>query len=910
VTRTATPSSDRVFDVGVDLLGIGEELIDSMPDAVFVVAEDGGIVFANRQASVLFGYERSELLGTPIDALVPDDVRAVHPGHRARYGRDAQVRPMGAGLDLSGRRRDGTLFPAEISLSAVQTADGRLVTAVVRDVSERLKTQAKFEGLLEAAPDAMVGVDSTGTIRFVNTQGERLFGYPRDELLGRPIETLVPQRARAVHPTLRQGYFAEPQVRPMGAGIDLSGRRKDGTEFPAEISLSSIETEEGVLVTAAVRDVSERKAFEAVVARARDTAERAARARQEFLANMSHEIRTPMNAVIGMTSLLLDTDLDEEQRDYVETVRSSGDHLLSMINDILDYAKIDAGKMEFEALPFSFRDWLQESVELVAVSAHEKGLEVVCHVAPEVPDEVIGDPARLRQVLVNLLSNAVKFTEQGEIVVHVAAEVATGDAVTLLASVSDTGIGVSHDRIEAVFDPFTQADSTTTRTHGGTGLGLAISRRLADGMGGSLTMRSVPGEGTTLEFRFVVGPGAATSARPAPSSLSGRRVLLVDDNATNRRIVGAWCRRAGMICVTASGALEALDVLRHEAFDVGLVDLMMPVVDGAALGRRWRELSPRVRLLLLTSAGPYAREVAGGGVFDATLTKPVREDELLRVLGRVLDPAERVVAEQPRHSAFDLADEASGTSVLVVEDTPVNQKVAQHLLARFGVRADVVASGHEALSVLEQRTYDLVFMDVQMPDMDGLETTRRIRSRWPERPMRIVAMTANVAAEDVRRCLAAGMDGFLGKPIVVTALAEVLAETASGAQVRTGPAADPGALPGEEVVDPAALELLRGQIGAAGLRELVAVFLDGLQEGTDALSAAREGEDRAALGAVAHRLRSAASTLGVRGLATLLADLERRAPDAGWEGVAQLTADAEAAMRATPPALRAALDRV
>ena len=897
----------------MELLGIGVELIESLPDGVFVVAQDGLIVFANRQAEALFGYSREELVGQSIDTLVPDNIRPVHPGHRARYTRDAQVRPMGAGLSLSGRRRDGALFPAEISLSAVETTEGRLVTAVVRDVTERMKTQAKFEGLLEAAPDAMVGVDATGSIRLVNTQAERLFGYEREELLGRPIETLVPQRVRAAHPKLRQGYFDEPQVRPMGAGIDLSGRRKDGAEFPAEISLSSIETEDGVLVTAAVRDVTERKAFEAVVARARDTAERAARARQEFLANMSHEIRTPMNAVIGMTSLLLDTDLDPEQRDYVETVRSSGDHLLSMINDILDYAKIDAGKMEFESLPFAVRDWLQESLDLVTLAAHDKGLEVVCHVAPEVPDSVIGDPGRLRQVLVNLLSNAVKFTQRGEIVVHVEQEASDGDQVALLTSVADTGVGISRDRIDAVFDPFTQADSTTTRTYGGTGLGLAISRQLAAGMGGSISMSSVPGEGTTVEFRFMVRSAGIASSRPATRALLDRRVLVVDDNATNRRILGAWCRRAGMVCVTASSAQEALDVVRHEAaFDIGLVDLMMPVMDGSELGQRWRELAPESHLLLLSSAGPYAREVAGAGTFDAVVTKPVREEQLLSLMSRLIEPDSEPVAERrPRTSAFEVPDEARGRSVLVVEDTPVNQKVAQHLLARFGIRADVAASGHEALSVLEQRSYDLVFMDVQMPEMDGLETTRRIRSTWPDRDIRIVAMTANVAPDDVRRCLESGMDGFLGKPIVVTALADVLGTTTISPPSRTDSAATPTAVDtviGIDVdVDTVALGALRDQLGPERLHQLVEIFLDDVQQGAAALTASRIAQDRDGLAARAHQLKSAATTLGVPGLARLLAELEHTARDDEWDSVDALASQAERVMDGTGAAMRNAL---
>ena len=858
----------------MEKLGISEQLIEQLPDAVFVVDPSGSIQFVNAQGEALFGWNRNELVGRKIETLVPPNARAQHPGHRARYSAESTVRPMGAGLDLFGFRKDGTQFPAEISLSAIDTPDGRVVTAVVRDATDRMKTQAKFSGLLEAAPDAMLGVDGSGLIQLVNTQAEKLFGWTRNELLGRPIETLVPERARGPHREHRAGYFAEPVVRAMGAGIDLSARRKDGTEFPAEISLSSIETEDGLLVTAAVRDVSERKAFEAVVARARDTAEKAARSRQEFLANMSHEIRTPMNAIIGMTSLLLDTPMDRQQRDFVETLRTSGEHLLAIINDILDYAKIDAGKLVLEEVAFEVRDWLGETLDLVTLQAHEKDLELACDVAPDVPAVVVGDPARTRQVLVNLLANAVKFTHRGEVVVRVEAERADADGIWLRFVVSDTGIGVAPERIDSLFEPFIQADSTTTRIYGGTGLGLAISRRLVESMGGTMDMQSVPGVGTTVQFCFpVVRRQEARTAVPA--GLAGRRVLVVDDNATNRQILEVWAHQHEMECVSAAGGAEALTLLDPDhPFDFALLDLDMPGMDGSELGRELRGRVPAIRLVLLQSTSPV--RPAGVDVFDAVVAKPPRPEKLHEVMvelhrtGRVKD-----AVTAPEDSVFSLPHGPRRLSILVVEDTPVNQKVAQHLLARFGFRSDVAASGQVALSALEQRAYDLVLMDIQMPEMDGLEATRRIRARWPERDLHIVAMTANVATEDVRRCYEAGMDAFLPKPIDVASLARMLRE------LLTAPAPEP-------VVDEAVVGRLCDEIGPEIVQELAEEFLSDVDAALPDLEDGCRQQDRARIAAAAHRLKSPARSLGASAFGNLLDDLERQAADSDWSTLSRM----------------------
>ena len=851
-----------------------EQLLESLPDAVFVVAADGRIVFVNAQAVELFGYDRSQLVGQRIEMLVPDAARQVHPGHRSRYFGQPQVRPMGAGLDLAGRRADGSEFPCEISLSAIETPDGRLVTAVVRDVTERMKTQTKFQGLLEAAPDAMIGVDSHGVIRLVNSQTEKLFGYDRSELLGQRIEILVPGRLRSLHPHHRERYFADPQVRPMGAGNELFGARKDGSEFPAEISLSSIETEDGILVTAAVRDVSERKAFEMVVERARDTAERAARARQDFLANMSHEIRTPMNAVIGITSLLLDTHLDAQQRDSVETVRASGEHLLTIISDILDYAKIDSGKIVLEEVEFRLLDWVEDTLDLVAPGATDKGLELVADVDPEAPVALRGDPGRLRQVLINLVSNALKFTQTGQVVVQVRAEDVADGWCTIRVEVRDTGIGISAERLSVLFDPFTQADTTTTREYGGTGLGLAISRRLTELMGGTIELSSTVGAGTNACFTFrarVLSP-----AQPATPHLTDRPLLVVDDNQASREVLSAWARRHGFRTTTAATAEEALRQAELvEGPFAALIDHTLPGTDGVRLGRDLRERFPNAQLVLMSPASLSSAN-RSSGVYDAVVGKPLKRSHVENALAALAAGTAGEQAPPPprsRPSAFDLTRRAP-LSILVVEDNPVNQKVARHMLARFGYRADTAWSGAEALEMLARRSYDLVLMDVQMPEMDGLETTRRIRARYPTSGPRVVAMTANVSRASISSCLAAGMDSFLGKPVVVADLASLLEDLAtSRGDVH------PPAILRDDIIDLRVLERLSGEIGRGTVLELVAMFRDDVERSEPHLVRAAETDDRVEVAGLAHRLRSAARTLGAEHLADMLGALEEGEPE-------------------------------
>ncbi|MBK7612904.1 MAG: response regulator [Burkholderiales bacterium] len=885
----------------------------------------GDIIAVNQKFVDISGYGREELLG--------QNHRMVSSGlHEREFFVDLWRTVAGGRVwhgQVVNRRKNGELYWVEATVVPFMDESGKPEQYVsVRTDITALKTLERamdaqrqlLQNVMDTLGEGVYTLDAQGHCTYLNPEAERLLGWTTEELRGRRLHDVVhghhPDGSEVaaddcpIHAATRSGQTFR--------GEDEHFMRRDGSLFPVSVVAAPLHDGQQVVgVVASFQDISSRKLAEETLLRAKEAAEASNRAKSEFLAVMSHEIRTPMNGIIGMTDLALDTELDAEQRDYLQVVKGSADSLLVIINDILDFSKVEAGKLVIERVPFDLRALVVETLRALQLRATEKGLELVYDIDPALPENLLGDPVRLRQVLTNLLGNAIKFSDLGEVTVRMTQIEQRDGQVLLRCAVIDHGIGIAPAQQAHIFEAFTQADASTTRKYGGTGLGLTISSRLVRAMGGRLEVQSTPGQGSSFgfEIRFPLG-SAALEAGP-DTVLASRRVLVVDDNAVNRRLLQQLLPKWGLeveACDGAAAALGCLERARDEQrpYALLLLDAMMPGVDGFETARRLQE-RPDLRadavMLMLSSAGlrgdaQRCREAGIAGY----LTKPIDPVELKRALkaalqgnaGSVLVTRASLAGHAPTRRLH----------ILLAEDNPINQKLALTLLEKWGHEVEVVPDGAAAVDRCALQAYDVVLMDLQMPGMGGIEATCRIREREAggTRHQRIVAMTANAMQEDRQRCLAAGMDDYLSKPLQPEQLRERLS------------ALDGPPEPGHADVRPAAVgaatsaasfELADYEAAAAlataedwvieAIGEAFLADCDGLlAEVADAL----EAHDADRLGRGAHTLRGLYGSFQAKPLETLAACIETQGAAADFAGAAQNIAPLAAGTAGLVAALR------
>jgi PAS domain S-box-containing protein len=790
-----------------------QSVLDAATELSVIATDlDGCMTLFNRGAELMLGYEAEELIGkqTPAMLHVPGELvsraraLSVQFGH-AVTGFDVVVERVRQGgyeeREWTYLRKDGVGIPVSLVVTAIRDADGNITgyLAIARDLTQTKQAEARFREVVESAPNGILMVGKDQRISLVNAQIERIFGYEREELFGQPIELLFPQAApfKAAEPASEGSSGSSSPPRTAEALLQLHGRRRDGRNVPVDVALNPVPTATGTQLLASVVDITQRKLAEEALAeaarvleqqnvalqQARDQALAAAKAKSEFLAMMSHEMRTPMNAIGGMAELLKETVLTTEQQEYVDRLSRTAAVLLDLINDILDLSKIEAGRLLLEAIPFDPSDLIEDTVELLDVKAQEKGLRLITNIAPEIPALVQGDPTRLRQVLINLVSNAVKFTEQGHVTIGLACEGAGSAGELLHLTVADTGIGIPAHKLGAIFEDFTQADSSMTRKYGGTGLGLGISKRLIEMMAGRLWVESQEGVGSTFHVQLTL-PAIGSAERPVtPRTLClvGRRILIVERRAATRQAIRDLVTQAGGQVEEASDAPTALGLLEQgegARFDLLLLDGQTPGMAGAELVRRLQETAstgsiPYVMLRADSRSAQAAISAIGGRY--ASLGNASRRRALIRAIQAALTAghrAARLPDETPRP-----AQPTVPLRILLAEDLEDNRAVIRLFLKNESCALDMATNGMEAVERFKAGTYDLVLMDIQMPILDGYAATKMIRdweqaNRKPETP--IVAVTANSFQEEIDQSRAAGCTAHLTKPLKKKSLLDTI----------------------------------------------------------------------------------------------------------------------------------------
>jgi two-component system, sensor histidine kinase and response regulator len=872
-----------------------EAIVKSSEDAIIGKSLDGIVTSWNKGAETLFGYRADEMVGQPMVRLFPVKLQDQEKVILGRIRRGEVVEHF----ESVRVRKNGTQIHASITISPIRDGEDNVVGAstIARDITkqkqaeEALRKASQYaRSLIEASPDPLVTISPEGRITDVNQATEAVTGRSREELIGSDFSGYFtdPEEARRGY----QKVFSEGGVTDYPLAIrHVSGQITD-VLYNARVYRNEAGEVEGVF--AAARDVTEKKHAENELLKAKEAAESANQAKSVFVANMSHEIRTPMNGVIGLTHLLLEErDLNARQRDYLQKIQNSSVALLSILNDILDFSKVEAGRLELDCIEFSLEEVLDNVVNLFIIRAEEKGLEIFFQIGHDVPQTLIGDPLRLGQVMNNLVGNAVKFTEKGSIDIQVEQIAALPGQATLRFAVRDTGIGMRREESDRLFQPFIQADGSITRKYGGTGLGLTISKQIVEKMGGNLVVSSAPGQGSTFSFTLSLSVPQHAKIFRSPTDLRGMHVLVVDDLEISRNILTELLGHWGFRVSAAADGKEALALLEmasgpSDQFELVLLDWKMPEMDGIEVARHVHQLAEthsisRLPVIIMVTAYGKAHllEAAGNVPIDAILTKPVTAsglfDTIIRFQGG--QALEQVGTLRP-----DLREKLAtiqGARILLVEDNAINQQVAQEFLERSGLQVTVAENGQVALKVLHQQAFDAVLMDLQMPVMDGIEASRRIRQDARFRDLPIIAMTAAVMKKDRDACLAAGMNDHVAKPIqpdelraalikYIKPIAQTWKESVPLLQPAAPEASVPLELPGFALRD--VLDMLGGN--QARLKELLKQFAAQFADASgETARLIQEGKRLEAAGYL-HQIKGASANLGATALQQACAVLE------------------------------------